>query len=66
MLPCSLVYFISSLSANTSATVLSCDSEVINVRWKRMGHGWEKGNKKERRNGKSINLLGQHVTEFFY
>ena len=30
---------------------------------KRSG-GWEKRNKKRRRNGKSINLLGQHVTKF--
>ena len=37
--------------------------------WKRVGHGkerevrgWEKRNKKRRRNGKSFNLPGRHVT----
>ena len=30
---------------------------------KRSGR-WEKGNKKKSGNGKSINLLGRHVTEF--
>ena len=27
--------------------------------------GWKKGNKKRKRNGKIINLLGQLVTEIF-
>ena len=29
VLPCSLVYFISGLSADMGATVISCESEVI-------------------------------------
>ena len=39
---------------------------------KKVGHGrekkwgWEKGNKKRRRNRESIDLLGRHVTEFLY
>ena len=40
---------------------------MLDRTWKRVGHGrerWEKGNKKRRRNGKSINLLVELVTEF--
>ena len=31
--------------------------------WEGKTSGWERRNKKKRRNGKSFNLLGLHVTE---
>ena len=40
---------------------------MLDRTWKRVGKrsgGWEKGNKKGRKNGESINLLGLCVTEF--
>ena len=32
-------------------------------KWEGKRSGWERSNKKRRRNGKSFNLLGPHVTE---
>ena len=44
---------------------------MLDRSWKRVGHGSEReveggrrGIRRRRRNGKSINLLGRHVTEF--
>ena len=40
---------------------------MLDRTWKRVGKrngGWEKSNKKGRRNGESIDLLGRNGTEF--
>ena len=61
-LSCSLVYFISGLSANMGATVIFCNSEFIQDReeggtWKGKRSGiLGKRNKKRRRNGENYQL----------
>ena len=65
---CSIAY-LACLLIRVGGIVISCDSEVINVRkgwtWdgKRSG-GWEKVRIRRGKMGKSIYLHGRHVTEF--